>query len=265
MRRMLGLFVGVVLGGCGSEKLDVGSQGVQQADGGLDAGQVVMGKPGPTNESCENGPQLPILGKWDGYIENQTWVSGSDAVHVTITNANDTLVCGTVVLGDGPPPAPIVDRHPAYPDDGRFAPSNLPTRWDDQGTLVPFAEDFVLTLANSKVAPPRIQFGANWVLPWKDWCELQPPVPSIPYQYQCDIRDDAPCTDPATGMRCGRELLCTEVCVCTADKCSAGERRDDTLPCNWLDFDLRFEGSAANGSMKLGCTSVNNVHLLLAP
>src|SRR5688572_9769558 len=137
MKRYVGCLV-VLLGGCGNPPLDLGSQ---------DGGQPVAGKPGPTSESCENGPQLPIVGTWEGYIENYSFISGSDAIRVTVTNANDTLICGTVVLGNPTTPPPVTDGNTAYPP-GRFDPPNLLTGWDGTGLLLVYAEGFILPIEN---------------------------------------------------------------------------------------------------------------------
>ena len=141
--------------------------------------------------------------------------------------------------------------------------STCPPAGTIMGCSSPSRRSSSCPIANSKVAPPRIQFGVNWVLPWKAWCELQPSISSAG-RFSCDFNDDAACTDGTMHVQCGRDLLCSGICVCTASGCSAGER-NDTLPCNWINFDLRFEGSAASGSMKLGCVGVNNVHLQRAP
>jgi hypothetical protein len=253
MKRHFGWFA-VLLGACTNKHLDMGSQ--------QDGGHGLSGKPGPTSESCENGPQLPILGVWEGYVENYSFLSGSDAVRLHITNANDTLVCGTVVLGDPTTPPPLTDPHTAYPP-GRFDPPHLIDAWDSTGLLLVYAEGFVLPIANSKVTGSRVQFGANWLQPWEPWCAQQTPVaqpapPGVPpTEYTCNGAGDPACSHK--GAHCGTNMLCSGICSCTAQQCTASglSHRPE---CKWLNFDLQVRGSDVSGSVKRACAGVNNVH-----
>jgi len=248
MKRHFG-WLAVLLGACTNQHLDVGSQ---------DGGTGLVGKPGPTSESCENGPQLPIVGMWEGYVENYSFISGSDAVRINITNANDTLVCGTVVLGDPTTPPPVTDPHTAYPP-GRFDPPHLVDSWDNSGLLLVYAEGFALPIANSKVTGSRVQFGANWLQPWEPWCAQQPPVPGGPQGYQCSTADDPACPAKGTPGHCGKTLLCSGICTCTDQQCTAGGNIDRP-DCSWVKFDLQVRGSDVSGSVKRSCAGVNNVH-----
>ena len=238
---------GLLVCGCMGSKLDLGAH---------DAG---MGNPGPTSASCENGPQLPIVGSWTGYVENQKWASGSDVIHMVIANANDALACGSISLGDKPPPPPATDPTTSYPL-GEFDPTHLPMYWDPS-TFIDYTEGFVMPMAQGKVTATRLQFQANWASTWDAWCALQTPIAVGTGDFSClgsASIDDAGCHS-STGelVDCGRFMLCAQggFCVCTAQGCQAQQPDCDTL-----DFDMQIAADAATGSVALGCDGVHNVH-----
>jgi hypothetical protein len=243
---------GLLFCGCMGSKLDLGAH---------DAG---MGKPGPTSESCENGQQLPIVGSWTGYVENQKWASGSDVVHVVITNANDTLVCGSISLGDAPPPPPATDPSVAYPP-GAFDPTHTPaTGWSDT-TFLNYAEGFVMPMAQGTVTGSRLQFQTNWASNWDGWCGLQTPLSmtgldGTGLQYSCLLAggiDSAGChSSDGSLVDCGKFMLCESFCECTAQGCHAWHENCDTL-----NFDMQVASDTATGSVDLGCQDVHNLHL----
>jgi len=246
MRKIVWGWVFLVCG-CTGTKLDLGMH---------DAG---MGKPGPTSESCENGPQLPIVGSWTGYVENQKWASGSDVIHMTITNANDTLACGSISLGDKPSPPPATDPTMSYPP-GEFDPTRTPEAWDIS-TFIDYTEGFVMPSTQGKVSGTRLQFQVNWASTWDAWCGLQTPVADFTGRFSCldsGSIDDAGCHS-STGelVDCGRFMLCAggAFCDCTAQWCQAWHQNCDTL-----DFDMQIAADAATGSVALGCAGVHNVH-----
>jgi hypothetical protein len=258
MRRHIWVW-GLLFCGCASNTLDVGSH-----DGG------VMGKPGPTSESCENGTQLPIVGAWTGYIENQKWASGSDVIHMVITNANDTLACGSISLGTAPPPAPATDPNVGYPP-GEFDPMHTPAGWDIS-TFIDYAEGFVMPIAQSSVMGTRLQFQANWTSTWDTWCAIQTPIPSSPplpggpQGFSCVDpvgTDDTGCHSSSGGVfvDCGKFMLCEAgLCACTAQGCQLGQ-----VNCDTLNFDMQVAADVGTGSVALGCAGVHNVHFSRVP
>ena len=113
----------VTLASCATTAVDVGSN--QPGD---DAGYPtpVDDDGWPVEAACARGTQLPIVGTWDGWIENKRLPSGSDAIRLVITHANADHVCGTVTLGLEQPPWPSVrDPELPYPEDSLF--STVPT------------------------------------------------------------------------------------------------------------------------------------------
>jgi hypothetical protein len=236
--------------GCMGSKLDLGAH---------DAG---MGKAGPTSESCENGPQLAIVGSWTGYVENQKWASGSDVIHMVISNANDTLACGTVSLGDKPPPPPATDPTTGYPP-GEFDPTHTPMSWD-ASTFINYAEGFVMPMADGKATGTRLQFQTNWAASWDSWCALHRPMADVTGRFSClasGVIDDAGCHS-STGelVDCGLFMLCGSFCDCTAQACQAWHENCDTL-----DFDMQIAAGVGSGSVALGCAGVHNVHFSKDP
>jgi hypothetical protein len=246
-------------GGCLGRNVDVGSQ---------DAGPTEMGNPETTNEPCANGPQAPILGAWTGYVENQKWASGSDEIRMVITGANATQICGTVSLGSAPAPAPPSDPTVAYPP-GEFDPTGTPGSWDNQGSLIKYAEGFVMPIAGAKIAGKRLTFQANWALPWKPWCALQTPVdvsvagngPTFACVGNVGT-DDTGChlVPSGTLIDCGTLLIAGSICTYTPQGCTAGDQA-----CDSLSFDMQVSGDSTSGSVALGCTGVHNIHLSRIP
>lgn len=255
--KTIALGLGLLVCGCVSNDIDAG---------GHDAG--AMGKPGPTDESCENGPQSPMVGSWTGYVENQKWASGSDVIHIVIANANDSLACGTVSLGDAPPPPPATDPNVGYPP-GAFDPVRY-SGSSSGGTFIENTEGFVWPMAQPKVTGSRLQFQVRWTATWDAWCALQTPVVSwsslrdingnvIP-SYTCldeGVTDDTGChAHDGSLVDCGRYTLCSgTMCTCTADGCQPWNANCDTL-----DFDMQVAADVATGSVALGCLGVHNVH-----
>jgi len=171
---------------------------------------------------------------WDGYAEAYEFPSGSDRVRLELDDEGN----GTVVLGDGPTPAPATDPDAWYSPFGssQGAPYALPTEP---------AEGFPYTVQHAEVHEKRIQFVVDPYEVFTSWCELQVPVrdttgaPDAP-EYGClpyfvfQESDGERCwiTDwqpgevqvaTETEVNCARATLCRgigPVCTCSEDGCT---------------------------------------------
>ena len=245
----------ILAGGCALERndIDVGSN---------DAGGV---HPGPDDtEACRNGPQLPIVGRWEGYIENFKLASGSDVLRFTVSSATSAQVCGKVTLGTAAPAPPPTDPDVGYP-------AGYP--WLVTGVLrrptLGMAEGFPMTIVEGSASSRRLRFTADWREFWKSWCKLQTRfqdpnnrnyqcVPAESFQTSLDACFFPDKMGGAVDMDCGKVALCKFACACTEGGCTsqAGPQ---------LTFDLRISGDEASGSVNIADgvlgTGLHNVHL----
>ncbi len=231
------------------------------SDGGSSS-TVVAPKPVPTwpaDEQCQ-GDQLPIVGTWDGYIENLVWPSGSDALRVVIRAANASHVCGTVTFGQGTPPPPPTDPEVGYPP-GYEQGGPTPTLQDA------LFEGFPMALLEGKATEFRLQFGATSRELWKSWCELQTSYVTSTGLYNCLPEPSEETFSPPSGcsevtrdgtylpLDCGKLALCLTlypVCTCSIDGCTVP-------PYPEVRFDMRITGGAAQGSVAFG--QLHNLYL----
>lgn len=243
------LAVGLIasLTACGSPRpIDVGSN-----DAGGYGGSVGGSGPAPDDsDACRYGAQLPIVGVWEGYIENYKLASGSDFIRVAVTSATSAQACGKVTLGKGTPPPPATDPDVSYPPGYVHDPSG-PV---DAFFSVDRAEGFPLSVVAGTADAARFKFGADWYELWQSWCALQTPVPvqNSTTGFGCaNVGEfgELGCATHVGGqpvpIDCGKLLLCTESnkCTCTMTSCRI-ERTS-----RWT-FDLRLTGDQAAGSVK---------------
>lgn len=216
----------------------------------------------PSDEPCA-GDQLPIVGRWVGYVENIMFSSGSDALRIEIRAANAAHVCGSVTLGGGMPPPSPTDPDVGYPV-GVFACAEEGGN-PNPAVRDPFTFDsFPMTLLDGRTSGARLQFQATVDELWRPWCELQTsyPAPNYPGGYACTPLD--PCLP--TAVDCGKALLCsgaagtTGPCRCTAQGCTANPW-NTTNPWGLLTFDLRFNGTSGDGSVNVGSYGSHNLHV----
>jgi hypothetical protein len=215
--------------------------------------------PWPSDANCQSGVQLPIVGVWDGYVENLAFASGSDAVHVTITAANDTEVCGHVAWGQGVPPPPPTDPNVGYP------PSFVDASRNGGAAGAPgfeVAEGFPMTVLNGHATSARVQFQVAQKEFWRAWCEMQTPYPA-------QARGDLYLCVPNIGwtgvpngcalsngqpIDCAKLELCNrQICACTASGCTVSPAGD-------VNFDLHVQtADKLTGSATL--MGLHNVYL----
>ena len=244
------LVVAVVLfAGCDNQHL-VGRIGQNGNDAGpsstADARQAV---PVESLDARVIGPITQAQTSWTGYIENYQFPSGSDVVTFTFAADSAGEVVGSVVLGNGTPPAPATDPNVGYP-------SNLPsTGYDGSWT-----EGFSYSMVNGLSTPTRLRFTIRSFELWSGWCALQTPVQGsdmcLPNWGGAMTNGQCSQTNPANGtttiVDCGKLNLCLEVqvCVCSTVPCVVTPNAGPEL-----SFDIAITNNDASGSV-----SGHNVH-----
>ena len=225
MKWFLAGVVATLLVACSAQKIEIGSRDTSSTDASsTDA-------PNPARPACESGPQLPIVDVWDGYIENTRFLSGSSALRVVVSHANEKLACGTVILGDrSPPPAPDPER--AYP------PALDGDQNQDAYPAWAVVEGFAMPFVDAPIADHVVSLELEWVEFWRPWCALQKPeFDRVQYgldggafeHYACatNVRTVSQSTWPFSvacfqGDRpysCGKAWQCP-FCTCDAQSCS---------------------------------------------
>jgi hypothetical protein len=205
--------------------------------------------PWPDPAGCSATPNYPIVGTWNGFIENAP--SPWDSIRLVINGASAAQgACGTATLGSAPPPAPATDPNVGYP-----------ASVQGLGVGPPLIEGYAFTMIGAYAIPTQIQFViAVFREPWVRWCELQTALyptggTGAGYDYGCAPNwpinspvgsNTCYLTDPGNGpdlaMDCGKATLCRyPVCRCTAAECTAVPHAD--VSCN-----LVFNANEATGS-----------------
>ncbi len=263
--------------GCSGRSIDVGSGGSSAgavATGAGDAAASMSGAGGagsgysvlppsnctsttplpswPDPNACDaasaaTGSLSPLVGTWNGYVENgqPPW----DQLTLTINGASvDGGVCGTLVVGAGPAPAPATNPNVGYPAGG------------DQtgygGATAAGVSGATLTLLKGTTDGVRVQFSVAQSEAWRSWCQLQSSFSDSSLSCGClpqySVVMGATSTSGACKLttasstltvNCGKFQLCgqTRVCACNASGCDAST--DQTA-----DFDLRFTADMGEGS-----------------
>jgi len=188
---------------------------------------------------------LPITGIWNGYLEGVSAQPPWDSLRLVILGASEAGgVCGTMTIGTGTLPAPATDPDVGYPPGvtGYLDPPLIP--------------GFTFTLIKGTVVDGRVRFGISKREPWRGWCDLQTPYPSVGH-YNC-VPDALGGVYGSGGggcylngpngehlvFDCGKLMLCgTEhVCVCNSTHCGG-----DPEAYAGDYFDLHFDTASADG------------------
>lgn len=206
--------------------------------------------------SDDKGPQ-GVSGAWVGYVESYGFPSGSHDINMTIDKAGQ----GTITFGEGTPPKDL-DPEVGFPADY----DGLLSGWVQEG--------FPFTILNPAVGEDRFTFDAARNEQWKEWCELQTPIPDVTdsgeTNYYCEHNwgikfSNGICTllDPESDdelvVDCMHHELCVHnfICRCEKDGCGMYTFEDD----HSFQFDLHFDGVELNGSAQLPGTDLRNVYL----
>jgi hypothetical protein len=193
---------------------------------------------------------------WTGYVENYQFPSGSDVIKLAYTYDSAGQVTGSVVFGDGVPPAPATDPNVGYPPGLGMEPfSYAPT------------EGFSFSIPSGTLASNRLRFGIEVFELWDGWCKLQPApsddsnlcVPSWSGGYNAGA---CYMTSPAgkyVTIDCGKFSLCfmNRVCTCSPVGCIVPPGPD-------VRFDMFVTDGTASGSVA-GALGEHNVHFIKDP
>jgi len=202
----------------------------------------------PSTTACAGTNDLPVVGKWHGYIETQDapW----DELLLDIKAANSGGLCGTLTIGSGTPPAPATDPEQAYP------PGTTPVAG------LKITPGYALTLLDGKADGTRIRFRVAPSEAFQSWCELQTPyqhsvgacscAPSGPIKFDA-AGDEFTINDDVAGVTrtfpSAQAHLCGvtgswSVCACNTYGCGAANNTADTAS---VKFDLTVSGDAIEG------------------
>ncbi|WP_437676376.1 hypothetical protein [Sorangium sp. So ce131] len=227
--------IGTLLGntGCQSQVLPIGG-----------------GEPSPGNDGSSAAALL--VARWDGYVENFQFRSGSDKVRIDIDAVEGSTIQGTVRFGAEPDVAPPTDPDVGYPPDPWKGPYDGPG-YDFE---LPY-EGFDFTLFDAQLTDRRLRFYVAPLELWKGWCELQTPRPlERPYfvdQYFCQANQSTSigsdgCFLGGEPLECGYFSLCTAmICECDESACTV---HAELWP-QRVDFDVAFDQQDADGSMAI--------------
>ncbi|HWZ92868.1 MAG TPA: hypothetical protein VNW92_28580 [Polyangiaceae bacterium] len=235
-----------------------GDQGQGGNSGTLPASDCVDTTPLPTwpkPDDCVDGSDLPLVGTWQGYMENEAapW----DQLKLVIAGASIAGgVCGTLTVGTGPAPAPATDPNVGY------YPAGEPASYGGLPGVLP---GYPMTLLKGTTDGARVRFTVAKVEPYRGWCQLQSGYQSTPnFGSSCSCippftmlqgtpSDPSKCTlfnatyPKGLPLDCGKAFQCEpgqSLCICNATGCDAWPTAADTD----IDFDLRFTAASAEGS-----------------
>ena len=250
MKRTLPYALAILLIGCAAEQLDIGNNPTPPGSITPEP-PAVVGPVGvwPTPAQCAAGRQLPIVGTWEGYMVNARFRSGSDAVQLIITGANDSVVCGSLKFGVGPAPT-----HPTDPNVG-ITPGILIVAGNVDGNLVNY-EGMPMTVLEGRPELPRLRFRTTTNELWKSWCSLQTPYLQdtktdewycVPFDANRTVRTGPPSCmllqpDGGIPVDCSKAHLCTSVCACTSAACTISDQYRS------IEFNFRVDGDAMEGA-----------------
>jgi len=197
----------------------------------------------PSTDACASASDLPIVGTWHGYVEQQPapW----DELTLVIRGASVSGgVCGSLTFGSGPIPPPATNPDQDYPTANSPSYPLAPTPGLPQ------------TLLNGDTDGTRLRFTISLGETLRSWCALQD-------SYQRSSGDRCNCLpnwssesaggqttmkDPAgkhnLHVSFTRMIKCSmfNICACNAQGC------DGAPDLNGTPFDLRFTANSAEGN-----------------
>jgi len=255
MRGYFAMVTGFIFCACAGSAIEVGPGSAAGAGGSAPGVNPASNPPSstctdqtplpawPSTAACAGSNDLPLVGSWHGYVENEAapW----DELFLSIEGANDSGLCGTLKVGNVAPPPPATDGEANYPP----GPTEAQV----------FVPGYAMTLLDGNTDGTRVRFRVSRSEAFKSWCELQQTtydwdgagcrcIP--PWGSMGDLNTGIQTfVDPNTGAKLtltvGKTRLCGSpypaVCTCNASGCTA--RSDD----GDLSFDLRFTGDTAEG------------------
>jgi hypothetical protein len=215
---------------------------------GCTNGEVQLGST-PKKKPAQNSSQI-----FQGYIENFSFLSGSDDVTIEITATSPTLQ-GTIYFGDGPDLPPPNDPNVGYP--AGLGMDGPPGNWPYEG--------FHFSIIDGELTQDRLRATMLSSELWTDWCALQTPVPTVitnPPGYNCtadnwSMQPPDTCTADGAPVDCGKLYLCgpSFTCACTSSGCAVTVN-------GMVSFDLLRDGGGAHGSVQ-GLSNIGTLNVWL--
>ena len=211
----------------------------------LDDASNVGDRPMTDDARTRDDASVPAIlaGTWKGYVEAHTFMSGSDAVTLVLSDATTYLA-----FGDGTPPS--IDPDVGYPRPVTPAPIIPPDY---------ILEGYQFSLSASQWdGTTRLRFAVHRREQWEPFCAAQTTLfedDDRPGKYSC-VPSTSGGSDPTGCYRrdssggklyfdCIKILVCERFCTCTATSCSVDLTVDE------IAFDLRLASNQLNGSVTL--------------
>lgn len=191
---------------------------------------------------------LANRGTWSGYVENFSFISGTDDLRLTIDVDASGDISGTVTLGGASAPPPATTPAVGWPAGYAY------------GTHagLEYAEGYAYRTSAVRWQSLRLRTQLATNEAWNDWCVMQTPyrVPqdntyfcvslqsSVTLSPPCQTLGDAGA--PNTIVDCGKLGLCVlEGCTCTSSGCAATELGANVF------VDVALNGDKGDGSIRL--------------
>ncbi|WP_437527142.1 hypothetical protein WME79_42265 [Sorangium sp. So ce726] len=230
----------------------LGNTGCQSQDRPIGGGEPSPDSP----DSNDSSAAALLIARWEGYIENYQFPSGTDVIQLDIDTVEGTSIQGKVRFGAGASVPPPVDPDVGYP------PSADPDHRYD--THVP-SEGFDFTMFGAQLTDRRLLFFIDPRELWKGWCELQTSYPVSPGSetYLCMPNEGwsgGPdvCYQGGQPADCGYLELCGSfICDCRESGCTVDAQ-------SAVGFDVAIDEQEANGSITFG-SKLYNVRLTRDP
>ena len=204
--------------------------------------------------SVDAGTPPPIVGVWDGYMEQTFRATGNDQVHVVVRSSETGLLSATAVFGaPAAPPSPPETSETCDPVDP------VTTSATPSAGLLQLLEGFQYQLAGVAMSDVRLQFNVPTYQPLANWCACQVPFQDSMYcipntTFSGQIRGDAGASCTFTlGQWTGHAAEAITTSCCRVQRCLDHECQCDASGCAYNDqflsvFDLSINGTHADGS-----------------
>lgn len=264
------LLTAATVAACAGKAIDVGSEG-PTATGGFSvggSGATLSGGSGgsppsepdtprwPSDSSCLTSAGTVRLGSWKGH-----WSAGGardSEVLLQVTGSTaEGVPCGTVTIGNGPAPPPVIDAEAIYPPEPPPAAGGSSGGFRNPPAVGSPWPGYAYRMLDVKASASRLAFFINYQEILRPWCQLQQPVEgwsscmpevtsatttSVPGQ--CSVQGPN-VTEPI--VPCFRLLYCSaETCLCQDGTCDASYYGQAT------QFELHWDGDALEGSVNSG-------------
>jgi hypothetical protein len=202
-----------------------------------------------------DSPSSPRVGTWKGHWPDQTGATNVDIVLNIAGVTAEGVPCGTVTIGDGPAPPPVIDADAYYPPSlgmggGAGGLGPIPVM------LQPWP-GYDYRMLHVQASDTRLAFVITYTELLRPWCQLQPAYPNslscLP-EYTSSSSGPGPGGESVcrisgpnlteTTVSCVKLQYCTTyTCFCYDGKCDVGLQGEQT------QFELHWDGDDLEGSV----------------